>query len=647
MSETTENRPFNWKSMTKFLLQSGDVELERELYKGLQKDPILYPVGNRPTHDEATQISVRNSFKLCELRKLFSDRITFTALFKLTSHVSVGAGMQDGISSALFVGALNSVGTDRHLKYVELEKRGEIIGAYCLTEIGHGSDTRSMRTEAVYDKESRGFVLNTPNFEAAKCWSGNVGRIATHAVVYAQLIIPDDGNYGLQPFVVQIRDTRTLLPRPGVTIAHLGEKVGLNGVDNGVIIFNNFRIPKENLLNRLGDINDEGNYVLEVADTRKQYAIALSVLFGARISVVILTVANLTHALVIAVRCLFNQNRTGHPRIRTLMPHLAIAYVGTIFSPLVLQLRTQLANVLEKDDDSSTKMLSEMHAIATAAKSIFSWQSRDGVKECVEACSSLAYYRDSDLVRLKSDNEANCTYDGENHVLIQQTSNWLMKLWPEVAKGTIVDFPLGSVSFLNKEVLNTTFHVSNMQQFMDLNNILGYYRWLITYLLKKSHDKHVRLLENDQFSRKNENQVYYRKSLSVAYFEHFTIQIVSLKVKEAADDEIRTVLTKLLSLYGIWNLQKFVPYFYEGGYVHGSLFAEYIEDSILLLNHELEKDALSLVNAIASPDVFGWSAVGYSGGQIYERLESAILQQLGVFSTPAWISAIKNLKSKL
>lgn len=48
------------------------------------------------------------------------------------------------------------------------------------------------------------FIIHSPDFEAAKFWVGNMGKTATHAVVYAQLYTPGGQCHGLHPFVVQV-----------------------------------------------------------------------------------------------------------------------------------------------------------------------------------------------------------------------------------------------------------------------------------------------------------------------------------------------------------------------------------------------------------------------------------------------------------
>ena len=50
------------------------------------------------------------------------------------------------------------------------------------------------------------------------------------------------------------------MPLAGVTLGDCGKKMGLEGIDNGFMIFDNFRIPKDNLLNRFSTINDQGHF---------------------------------------------------------------------------------------------------------------------------------------------------------------------------------------------------------------------------------------------------------------------------------------------------------------------------------------------------------------------------------------------------
>ena len=81
------------------------------------------------------------------------------------------------------------------------------------------------------------FVINTPDFEAAKCWAGLLGDAATHALVYAQLYTPDNVCHGLHTFVVPIRSPENLMPLPGITVGDMGKKHGLNHLANGFVLY--------------------------------------------------------------------------------------------------------------------------------------------------------------------------------------------------------------------------------------------------------------------------------------------------------------------------------------------------------------------------------------------------------------------------
>jgi acyl-CoA oxidase len=83
-----------------------------------------------------------------------------------------------------------------------------------------------------------------------KFWIGNAAQTANMAIVFANLIVKGK-DYGIHPFIVEIRDSNSHNVLPGITIGDCGDKFGLKGVDNGFLIFRNVRTPRTNLLDRI------------------------------------------------------------------------------------------------------------------------------------------------------------------------------------------------------------------------------------------------------------------------------------------------------------------------------------------------------------------------------------------------------------
>lgn len=72
----------------------------------------------------------------------------------------------------------------------------------------------------------------------------------------------------------------------------------------------------------------------------------------------------------------------------------------------------------------------------------------------------------------RNQHDPNMTYEGENHVLIQQTSNWLLKYWPGILKGEQFTTPLNSIAFLNEaqQILeNSKFSAGNYNEITSPN----------------------------------------------------------------------------------------------------------------------------------------------------------------------------------
>ena len=102
--------------------------------------------------------------------------------------------------------------------------------------------------------------------------------------------------------MVPIRDPVSLKPFPGIVIGDMGEKIGLNGLDNGFIIFDHYRVSRHSLLNKNGGIDEHGEYVSPFKDPKKKIGASLANLSFGRMGIMNMTNQNLHLAITIAVR---------------------------------------------------------------------------------------------------------------------------------------------------------------------------------------------------------------------------------------------------------------------------------------------------------------------------------------------------------
>lgn len=157
----------------------------------------------------------------------------------------------------LYMRTIANLGTSKHNLFIQNAFQLEDIGCFAMSELGHGSNIKNIGTTAHYDKATEEFVINTTSQENMKFWVTNGSQVASMSIVFAQLII-DETNHGVHAFIVPIRTKNTMEALPGVIIGDTGYKVGLNGLDCGFFIFNNHRIPRDNLLDRFSQVDSSG-----------------------------------------------------------------------------------------------------------------------------------------------------------------------------------------------------------------------------------------------------------------------------------------------------------------------------------------------------------------------------------------------------
>ncbi|XP_017770521.1 PREDICTED: peroxisomal acyl-coenzyme A oxidase 3-like [Nicrophorus vespilloides] len=625
---------FDWRKLKLFLEPKDVILYKKRFVEALKTDPIFNE--EETQHDEIRRISahkIRRMNEIPEFHADFSGNLLKLGVFPEVLNLADPSNLVTFmVNRNLYTSAVEGLGTEKHQHLVKAIEESKNFGCFCMTEIGHGSDTKRLKTKATYDAKRRGFVLETPDFEAAKCWSGLLGQLATHAVVYAQLYTPDGCCHGFHQFVVQIRDERTLLPMSGIVVGDMGVKIGLNGVDNGYLLFDKYFVGKEALLNRYADVTDDGEYVVLVEDPKRMFGAALATLSEGRLKIISLCTAFLIKAVTIAVRYAAvrkqfgpsNQEEISIIEYQThqhrLLPYLSAAFVYKVFSAQILRKHAS--------ECSHPGYGYEIHAISSAAKPVASWFLMEALNECRQACAGHGYLKSAELGDLRNDADANCTYEGENHVLNQQTSNFLLKIWPKVLKGEHIDFPLESINFLSdiQTIMNFRVNFNSYEEFIHPRHIIDMYRWLTVHLLKASYDKYEASMEKtkDAFLSKNDNQVYFSRRLTIIYINHYILQTFQREMSSITDENVHEVMRKVFALYALFVLEKHIGFLYSGGLFVGGEPGTLLRDSILRLCHDLKDDAVTLVDTIAPDDYLINSFMGKSDGKVYEHLQKQL-----------------------
>lgn len=125
---------------------------------------------------------------------------------------------------------------DQRQRYVTKLATGELLGAYCLTEPGAGSDANSGKTQARLSADGKHYILN-----GQKMWITNA-NFADIQTVFAKI----DNDRVLSAFIVESN-------YPGITIAPDEKKMGIKGSSTAQIFYNDVKVPVENLLGKRGE----------------------------------------------------------------------------------------------------------------------------------------------------------------------------------------------------------------------------------------------------------------------------------------------------------------------------------------------------------------------------------------------------------
>ena len=381
-----------------------------------------------------------------------------------------------GVQWGLFGGAIENLGTERHHKaYVRRIIDLDLLGCFAMTETGHGSDVQSLETTATYDPATQEFVIHSPTPTSRKDYIGGAAETARVAAVFAQLITGGEC-HGVHCLMVPIRDEDGN-DLPGVTTSDCQYKGGLPGVDNGRIMFDQVRVPRENLLNKYADVAPDGGYSSPIENPNRRFFTMLGTLIRGRVTVGGSAAAAARVALDIAVRYGLQRRQFSAPddegevvimdylvHQRRLLPLVARSYALQFAqNELVARLHD-----LQTADSPDAEEQRELESRAAGLKAANTWHASTAIQEAREACGGAGYLAENRLIALRADTDVFTTFEGDNHVLTQLVAKELLTAYADDIRGmSPVEWVRFAANFAGDRVLKRTAAETIMQTILD------------------------------------------------------------------------------------------------------------------------------------------------------------------------------------
>jgi len=376
--------------------------------------------------------------------------------------------IKSGVQWGLFGAAVMHLGTeDQHKKWLPGIMNLDVPGCFAMTETGHGSDVASIATTATFDESTGDFILHTPHRGAWKDYIGNAAIDGKAAVVFAQLIVGGE-NHGVHALYVPLRDEKGFLP--GVGGDDDGPKGGLNGIDNGRLHFTSVRVPRENLLNRYGHVDEDGVYSSPIESRGRRFFTILGTLVQGRVSLVGASVVASQLASTIALRYSLERRQFPVPGTqdeqvlldyqthqRRLLPRLANTYAMSFAQDELLGL---FHDVFSGESDTE-EARQDLETLAAALKPYATWSALDIAQGAREACGGQGFLAENRLATLHADLDVYATFEGDNTVLLQLVAKRLLGDYAKQFAGADIGAMAG---YLAEQVSDLAFNRSGLRR---------------------------------------------------------------------------------------------------------------------------------------------------------------------------------------
>ncbi|SFE09027.1 butyryl-CoA dehydrogenase [Lentibacillus persicus] len=305
-----------------------------------------------------------------------ADYVSYVIAVEELSRVCASTGVTLSAHLSLASWPIYKYGNEEQKKtFLYRLATGEALGAYALSEPGSGSDAASMKTVAKKDGDD--YILN-----GNKVWISN-GGVADIYIVFA-LTDPEARHKGISAFIVE-KETE------GFSTGKKEKKLGIRSSPTTELIFENCRVPKENLLGAEGD----------------GFKIAMSTLDGGRNGIAAQALGIAQGALDAAVDYAKEREQFGKPIAANQGISFKLADMATEIE--ASRLLTYQAAWLETEGEPYGK--------ASAMSKLFAGDTAMRVTtEAVQVFGGYGYTKDYPVERYMRDAKITQIYEGTNEI---------------------------------------------------------------------------------------------------------------------------------------------------------------------------------------------------------------------------------------
>ena len=304
------------------------------------------------------------------------DHIMYSIAVEELSRVCATTGVILSAHTSLCAAPIMDFGTEEQkMKYLPKLASGEWIGAFGLTEPNAGTDASAQQTTAVLDGDE--YVLN-----GSKIFITNAG----YAQVYVVATMTDKslGNKGITAFIVEEGT-------PGFSIGKKEQKLGIRGSATCELIFENCRIPKANLLGKIGG----------------GFGVAMKTLDGGRIGIA-------SQALGIAQGAM--DETVKYTKERKQFGKSISAFQNTQFQMADLQTKVEASRLLVRKASFNQDAGLPYSAEAAMAKLFAAETAMEVTTKAVQFHGGYAYTREYPVERMMRDAKITEIYEGTSEV---------------------------------------------------------------------------------------------------------------------------------------------------------------------------------------------------------------------------------------